>query len=141
VDETDIRPTTLYLAGLKDDYEHDGRVITEVLTNPNHALAQPVVSNLGACYKQLNSSVGELGTDVLIASTKAAESTSPSDVRFKAAQVALRALDKLRDKVAQTIKDDLEAAAFGNQTIGNAGAELGACQAVVGAAKHLAAVG
>jgi hypothetical protein len=140
VDETDIRPTTLYLAGLKDDYEHDGRVITEVLTNPNHALAPPVVSNLGACYKQLNSSVGELGTDVLIASTKAAESTSPGDAKFKGIQIALRALDKLRDKVALTIKDDLEAAAFGNQAIGNAGAELGACQTVIAAAKHLAAV-
>ena len=72
--------------------EHDGRVITEVLTNPNHALAPAVVSNLGACYKQLNSSVGELGTDVLIASTKAAESTSPNDGKFKATQVALRTL-------------------------------------------------
>jgi hypothetical protein len=140
-DETDIRPTTLYLAGLKDDYEHDGRVITEVLTNPNHALAQPGVAALGACYKQVNSSVGELGTDVLIASTKAAESTSPGDAKFKVAQVALRALNKLRDKVALTIKDDLESAAFGNQTIRNIGAELGACQAVIGVAKHLAAVG
>ncbi|HEY7879461.1 MAG TPA: hypothetical protein VID31_01375 [Streptosporangiaceae bacterium] len=140
-DETDIRPTTLFLAGLKDDYEHDGRVITEVLTNPNHALAQPGVAALGACYKQVNSSVGELGTDVLIASTKAAKSTSPGDAKFKVAQVALRALDKLRDKVALTIKGDLESAAFGNQTIRNAGAELGACQAVIGVAKHLAAVG
>ena len=142
LDGRDRHPAdTLYLAGLKDDYEHDGRVITEVLTNPNHALAQPGVSALGACYKQLNSSVGELGTDVLIASTKAAGSTSPSDAKFKVAQVALRSLDKLRDKVALTIKDDLEAAAFGNQTIRNAGAELGACQAVIGVAKHLAAVG
>ena len=140
-DETDVRPTTLYLAGLKDDYEHDGRVITEVLTNPNHALAQPGVAALGACYKQLNSSVGELGTDVLIASTKAAESASPGDARFKVAQVALRSLDKLRDKVALPIKGDLEAAAFGDQTIRNAGAELGACHAVIGVAKHLAAVG
>ena len=32
VDETDIRPTLIYLTGLKDDYEHDGRVITEILT-------------------------------------------------------------------------------------------------------------
>ena len=28
IDETDIRPTLLYLAGLKDDYGHDGRLIT-----------------------------------------------------------------------------------------------------------------
>jgi hypothetical protein len=141
VDETDIRPTTLYLAGLKDDYEHDGRVITEVLTNPNHALAQPGVAALGACYKQLNSSVGELGTDVLVASTKAAESTSPNDTQFKVAQIALRSLDKLRDKVALKIKDDLEAAAFGNTPVPGAAGELAQCTAVIGVAKHLAAVG
>jgi hypothetical protein len=35
VDETDIRPTLLYLAGLKDDYEHDGRVISEIVTHPD----------------------------------------------------------------------------------------------------------
>jgi len=84
--------------------------------------------------------VGELGTDVLIASTKAAGSTSPGDAKFKAIQIALRSLDTLRDKVALPIKDGLEAAAFSNQTIGNAGAELGECQAVIAVAKHLAAV-
>jgi hypothetical protein len=30
-DETDIRPTILALAGLKDDYQHDGRVLFEAL--------------------------------------------------------------------------------------------------------------
>jgi hypothetical protein len=140
-DETDIRPTTLYLAGLKDDYEHDGRVITEVLASPNHALSQPGVAALGACYKQLNSSVGQLGTDVLVASTKAAESTSFNDTKFHLAQIALRSLDKLRDKVALPIKGDLEAAAFGDQAIPRAGAELGACQGVISVANHLAAAG
>ena len=38
VDETDIRPTIMYLTGLRDDYEHDGRVITQILTHPNRAL-------------------------------------------------------------------------------------------------------
>ena len=52
----------LILAGLKDDYEHDGRVITEIVTLPGHALSAPGVTALGACYKQLNSSVGEFGT-------------------------------------------------------------------------------
>ena len=32
-DETDIRPTILALAGLKDDYQHDGRVLFEALDN------------------------------------------------------------------------------------------------------------
>ena len=39
VDETDIRPTLMYLTGLRDDYEHDGRVITQVLANLNRALS------------------------------------------------------------------------------------------------------
>ncbi len=64
-DETDIRPTLLYLTGLRDDYEHDGRVITQVLADPNHALAAPGVTALGECYKQLNSSVGEFGAYTL----------------------------------------------------------------------------
>ena len=51
----------MYLLGLTDDYEHDGRVITEILSDPNSALAAPGVDQLGACYKQLNSSVGEFG--------------------------------------------------------------------------------
>ncbi len=34
VDETDIRPTIMYLTGLRDDYEHDGRVITQILSRP-----------------------------------------------------------------------------------------------------------
>ena len=57
VDETDIRPTLLYLTGLRDDYQPDGRVITQILANPNRALSDPAVTALGECYKQLNSSV------------------------------------------------------------------------------------
>jgi hypothetical protein len=76
-DETDIRPTLLYLTGLKDDYEHDGRVITQVLAGPNHALSGPGVASLGACYKQLNSSVGQFGYYTLKAATTAAESSTP----------------------------------------------------------------
>ena len=76
IDETDIRPTLLYLTGLKDDYQTDGHVITQVLTSPTSALRPAAVTALGACYKQLNSSVGEFGTATLQAATKAIESTS-----------------------------------------------------------------
>ena len=41
MDETDIRPTLMYLTGLRDDYEHDGRVITQILAHPNRALSGP----------------------------------------------------------------------------------------------------
>ena len=65
-----------------DDYEHDGRVITQILTHPNSALSPRRVTVLGACYKQLNSSVGEFGTDTLQTATKAIKSKSRGDRRL-----------------------------------------------------------
>ena len=47
VDESDIRPTLMYLTGLKDDYEHDGRVISEILSRPNAALSAAGAELLG----------------------------------------------------------------------------------------------
>ena len=117
VDETDIRPTLMYLTGLRDDYEHDGRVITQILSHPNAALSAPGVADLGACYKQLNSSVGEFGTDTLQAATKAIESTSPGDSKYLGTDAALRQLELGRDHLALRIKGELEAAAFGNAAV------------------------
>ena len=48
VDETDIRPTLMYLTGLTDDYIHDGRVISEILASPDSALGAPGVASLGS---------------------------------------------------------------------------------------------
>jgi len=137
-DETDIRPTEMYLTGLKDDYEHDGRVITQILASPNSALSGSAVAALGACYKQLNSSVGQFGNFTLQASTKAIESSSPGDFRYLTTDKALAALDKIRDAIALKIKAQLEAAAFGNQPIFAAGAETFACQAIINSAGALA---
>jgi hypothetical protein len=138
LDETDIRPTMLYLAGLRDDYEHDGRVITQILTNPNSALSRPGVAALGACYKQLNSSVGEFGTDTLIASTAALESNSAGDTTYTHIEHALGVLGAARDKLAGAIKGELEAAAFGNVTIHGVAAQTVACEGLIGAAHALA---
>ena len=138
LDETDIRPTMLYLAGLRDDYEPDGRVISQVLTDPNDALSQPGVAQLGACYKQLNSSVGEFGTDTLIASTAALESNSPGDKTYLHIEHALSVLGAARDKLAIQIKGELDAAAFSNDTIHGTGGQIVACDALLGAAHALA---
>ncbi len=138
VDETDIRPTLMYLAGLRDDYEHDGRVISQVLADPNRALAVPAVAALGACYKQLNSSVGQFGTFTLQAATKAIESTSSGDVTYQRVDNALRALDVARDRLAGVIKGELEAAAFGDQRVGNVGPQISACQVLIRGARQLA---
>src|SRR5260370_24077997 len=122
LDETDIRPTLMYLTGLRDDYEHDGRVITQILSDPNRALSGDGVTGLGACYKQLNSSVGQFGTSTLQAATKAIESSSPGDQTYTRVDQALRVLDVARDRLAGVIKGGLEAAAFGNQRVDNAAA-------------------
>ena len=139
VDETDIRPTMMYLTGLRDDYEHDGRVITQILTHPNSALSPRRVTVLGACYKQLNSSVGEFGTDTLQAATKAIKSKSRGDSLYRTTDKALRGLDIVRDRLAEQIKGELEAAAFQNTPIPGrqAQAQTLACQAIIRVAARL----
>jgi hypothetical protein len=140
VDETDIRPTLLYLAGLRDDYEPDGRVITQILARPNRALSDPAVTALGECYKQLNSSVGQFGAATLVASTNAVDSTSPGDATYSHVNQALTALDKVRDSLAGKIKGELEAAAFSDTPVFGAPGQIAACQSIIRAAQHLAAV-
>jgi hypothetical protein len=137
-DETDIRPTLMYLTGLTDDYIQDGRVITEVLTDPNHALSRPKVASLGACYKQLNSSVGQFGNFTLRASTAAIESNTPGDAEYRTVNAVLTGLDRIRDALAIQIKDALNAAAFSDETINGANRLTGECQEIIDAAGTLA---
>ncbi|HEY1639709.1 MAG TPA: hypothetical protein VGG35_03405 [Streptosporangiaceae bacterium] len=137
-DETDIRPTLMYLTGLRDDYENDGRVITQILARPNAALAAPGVTTLGECYKQLNSSVGDFGTDTMIAATRAIEGTSPGDAAYRSADARLRALDVARDRLAGLIKGELEAAAFARRPVLAIRAQTLACGLLIGQARRLA---
>jgi hypothetical protein len=138
MDETDLRPTLMYLTGLKDDYEQDGRVVTQILTAPNRALAAPGVAALGACYKQLNSSVGQFGAFTLQASTAAVESSTTADTEYKTVNAALAGLDRLRDALALRVKGELEAAAFGGQPVLGAAGQTAACRGLISAAGALA---
>jgi hypothetical protein len=137
-DETDIRPTIMYLTGLKDDYEHDGRVITQILTHPNAALRAKGVTVLGECYKQLNSSVGRFGTATLQFATRGIESNTPRDKEYLATDKELRKLDVARDRLAGVIKQDLENAAFEDARVNHVSDLTGACEGLVSAAEHLA---
>jgi hypothetical protein len=128
----------LYLTGLKDDYEPDGRVISQVLTNPNQALRAKGVSALGECYKQLNSSVGKFGTATVQFATKGIESNTPGDKKYLATDNILRKLDIGRDLLAGVIKQDLNNAAFENTRVNHVSALTGACEGLVSAAQHLA---
>jgi hypothetical protein len=138
VDETDIRPTIMYLTGLQDDYEHDGRVITQILAVPNGALSPPVVTALGECYKQLNSSVGDFGAATLVVSTNGIESSSAGDSTFTSVEAQLRGLEVVRDHLAGLIKGELEAAAFRNRPVLGAGLQTLACQGLIAAANKVA---
>jgi hypothetical protein len=137
-DTTDIRATALHLLGLTDDYQGDGQVITPILTDvPSHLRSVPE-QNLAACYKQLNSSVGEFGAYTLIASTNAVESTTPGDVKYKLINDALSGLEKARDALAGNLKTELDAAANDNTAIPDPQGQLVSCQGIIAAAKSLA---
>jgi hypothetical protein len=138
-DETDIEPTEMYLLGLHTDYIQDGRVITQILAHPNGALSNPLVTQLGEEYKQLNSSVGQFGADTLTASTKAIESNSPHDATFATVNFALTALDQQRDALANAIKTELYNAENFGTPVPLAGVQLVAAKLVIAEAAALAA--
>jgi hypothetical protein len=113
-------------------------VITDVLTDaPSHLRSVPE-RQLGACYKQLNASVGEFGAATLVASTKAVESSTAGDATYNQVNTALLSLEKQRDALAIKVKDELNAAAFSNTAIANPHGQATQCQAIIGQAKQLA---
>ena len=114
---TDIRPTMLYLAGLRDDYVSDGRVLTEGLTNVSTNLASRAVTQLGQSYKQLNASVGRFGTDTLIVATHGIESTAIHDISYTTMVRLLSSLATQRDALAAQIKTVLDQAEFAGRPI------------------------
>src|SRR2546427_460505 len=68
-DHTDHRPTLLTLLGLKDDYQTDGRAVTEI-ANENALpvslrVHHPSLERLGDSYKQLMASFGSFSMDTL----------------------------------------------------------------------------
>jgi hypothetical protein len=138
VEETDIRPTMLFLTGLTDDYQSDGHVITQALKNVPGTLKSTV--DLAAGYDQINSSVGELATDTLIADTKAlASGSSASDSTFTTEQQTLLQLANDRDAAATTIKQMLSDAAAGNKPDGGqVAAELATVKDLLDRAQKLA---
>jgi hypothetical protein len=112
VEETDVRPTMLYLVGLSDDYQSDGHVIIQALESVPRTLA--ATAELAAGYDQINSSVGQFATDTLIADTKAlASGSSSDDSAYASEQATLQSLADDRDAAAAKIKAVLSKAAAG----------------------------
>jgi hypothetical protein len=112
LEETDIRPTLLSLVGLHDDYQSDGHVIAQALAHPSGALQ--ATEGLASGYDQIDSSVGQLATDTLIADTKAlASGSSSDDSAYATEQATLTQLADDRDAAAAKIKTLLANAAIG----------------------------
>jgi hypothetical protein len=113
VEETDLRPTLLHLVDLSDDYQTDGRVISQALAHPSAALS--ATEKLASAYQQLNSSVGAFATDTLLADSAAlASGSAGSDTAYHVEQVRLEHLADARDALAGSIKVLLAQAAEGH---------------------------
>lgn len=120
-DHVDVRPTMMALLGLKDDYEHDGRVILEML-DPNslpsslHAHSNELLQ-LGQLYKQINAPFGQLSQDALTVSTYAILSTSTGDVVYNNLESKITAWTTTRNALTTQIQSMLEGAEFSGESI------------------------
>jgi hypothetical protein len=113
-DHTDIRPTLMSLAGLSDDYAHDGRTLIEVMTDD--ALPPALVghrasfSQLASIYKAINAPLGSVGMRSLQDATAAIEG---SDGAYLGFQAQLKSYTQERDTIAGHMSQMMEASEFG----------------------------
>jgi hypothetical protein len=117
-DHTDVRPTILNLVGLKDDYVHDGRVISEVVEHsalPPAIRLSPGFTALARTYKQLNAPFGQFAMATLKASTKALASNDTGDATYTSIEGRIQSLTARRDALAAEIKGLLNGAEFKGQ--------------------------
>jgi hypothetical protein len=114
-DEVDIRPTLLFLLGLRDPYRDDGRVLLEAL-DPSYLGAGrlPFVA-LAVAYKRIEAPLGDLGLATLAAATKAVAFNSDSD--YDAYLLRSNGLAARRDALAATISGLLDGAAYDGQPL------------------------
>jgi hypothetical protein len=137
-----VRPTLLKLAGLRDSYASDGRVLFELVADS--VLPAPVVdqrdllTSLGRDYKRINAPVGDLGMMTLAAATAALK--SPSDSQLAETDAALDDLANRRADLAARMLSALEAAAFSAQRVDPAqvASMQAEAQALLDAARALA---
>jgi arylsulfatase A-like enzyme len=132
-DHTDIRPTTLSLVGLMDDYSSDGRVLVEPLYDwavpPSLRAHHETVIRLAQAYKQINAPVGGLGLATLRISTQALESSSTNDQTYTDLESRLATLTAQRNALAGTMSAMLRQAAFDGMAINEQDAQEAIAQA------------
>jgi hypothetical protein len=121
-DHTDVRPTILNLVGLKDDYIHDGRVISEILdasARPSAVKKSPTFVALAQVYKQLNAPFGAFAMSAVRSSTKALASNDAGDATYNSIEGQIQSLTTKRDALAAQMKGLLEGAEFNGKNIDN----------------------
>jgi hypothetical protein len=144
-DHVDLRPTMMYLLGLRDDYQHDGRVIAEMI-DPNilpasvHAHSETLL-RLGQVYKQIDAPFGALSQSALVVSNFALQSNSDGDTVYTNLENEIASWTATRDPLVAQMKQMLEGAAFGNLSINEQQAKqlISAAQALLDQASACAA--
>jgi hypothetical protein len=121
-DHTDTRPTMLGLIGLRDAYDHDGRVLIDQLdawaVPPSLRAHRETLRRLGEVYKQLNAPFGRFGMDTLAVSTRAVKSGSPTDDgTYAVLESQLDGFTARRDALGGQMRFLLAAASFDGQAI------------------------
>jgi hypothetical protein len=125
---TDARPTLMTLLGLQDDYQHDGRPISQITT----AGAPGDVESLTTAYRQLNAPFGAFAMATMRYDTRAVATDTPGDAAYTGAVANLNALLARRDALVPQIQAALDAGhgdgallAQANQLIADAAALAG----------------
>src|SRR5215469_15273388 len=126
-DHTDVRPTLLTLLGLKDDYPHDGRALTEKFVGwaqPSAVKQSANFVGLARTLKQINAAVGPLGLATVDASTVAMESGSDQDDSLYASiETQLSSFGAQRDALVAQILPLLEGAELNGTPISDSTAQ------------------
>jgi len=127
-DHTDVRPTILELVGLKDDYVHDGRLMSEILqgyAQPSAVKKSTSFVALAQLYKQLNAPFGEFAMATLKSSTKALASNDPdgNDTTYKTIEAQIDSLTTQRNTLAAQMVTLLNGAEFNGQSFSTAQAQ------------------
>jgi hypothetical protein len=126
-DHTDDRPTMLALLGLKDDYQHEGRALTEKFTGWARPFAAKKSGNfvaLAQILKQISAPLGPLGVASIHASTVAMESgDANNDTTYTSIEGQLASFAAQRDALVAQILPLLEAAEFNDTVIPDATAD------------------
>jgi hypothetical protein len=120
-DHTDHRPTMLTLLGLKDDYQTDGRAVTQIADENALPVSlrthHPSMEKLGDAYKQLMASFGAFSMNTLVASTHALASSSPGDATYTGIESQIESLTNQRNALAAQIRTGFNQAEFDNVTL------------------------